>query len=69
VSALKTVRDDVAAKLDLDPGVLGSRERLEAVARRDPKSVDDLRDVPELRRWQVEVMGERFVKALKGKTA
>jgi len=69
VAALKTVRDDVAAKLDLDPGVLGSRERLEAVARRNPKSVDELREVTELRRWQVEVLGERFVKALRGKSA
>jgi ribonuclease D len=66
VGALKTVRDALAAKLDMDPGVLGSRERLEAVARRNPRSLEELRDVPELRRWQVELMGERFVKALKG---
>jgi len=65
VGALKTVRDELAARLDLDPGVLGSRERLEAVARRNPKSVEELRDVTELRRWQVELMGERFVKALR----
>ena len=65
VGALKNVRDELAAKLDLDPGVLGSRERLEAVARRNPTSVDELREVTELRRGQVELMGERFVKALK----
>jgi ribonuclease D len=66
VGALKVVRDEYAAKLDLDPGVLGSRERLEAVARRNPRSVDELREVPELRRWQLDLMGERFVKALDG---
>ena len=63
---LKVVRDDAARRLDLDPGVLGSRERLEAVARLVPRSVEDLATIPELRRWQVAEMGEAFVKALSG---
>ena len=63
---LKAVRDDAARRLDLDPGVLGSRERLEAVARLVPRSVEDLATIPELRRWQVAEMGEAFVKALSG---
>lgn len=66
VNALKTVRDDVSQKLGMDPGVLASRERLEAVARRKPGNRDDLGDIPELRRWQVELLGEGFVRALKG---
>ena len=36
VNALKTVRDAAAARLDLDPGVLCARDRLEAVARKNP---------------------------------
>ena len=64
VAALKTVRDAAAQRLEMDPGVLASRERLEAVARAKPKSVEDLRAVPELRRWQIEVMGQQFVNAL-----
>ena len=63
---LKAVRDDAARRLDLDPGVLGSRERLEAVARLVPRSVEDLAAIPELRRWQVAEMGADFVKALSG---
>lgn len=63
-SALKTVRDAAAQRLELDPGVLGARDRLEAVARRNPATMDELREVKELRRWQVEVMGEDFLKAL-----
>ena len=63
VGALKTVRDEAAARLDMDPGVLGSRERLEAVARAKPKSVDDLKALPELRRWQIELLGAEFVKS------
>ena len=65
-SALKTVRDAAASRLEVDPGVLCSRERLEAVARRNPETVEDLATIPELRRWQVAELGEGFVKALHG---
>jgi ribonuclease D len=65
VNALKTVRDQAAQRLDLDPGVLASRERLEAVARKKPTSRDEVMEIPELRRWQVEVLGDGFVEALK----
>jgi ribonuclease D len=65
VSALKTVRDEAATRLDLDPGVLCSRDRLEAVARKTPKSIEELESVTELRRWQRAVLGEAFVTALR----
>ncbi len=65
VSALKAVRDEAAARLDLDPGVLCARERLEAVARKNPKSSEELESVSELRRWQRGVLGEKFVAALR----
>jgi ribonuclease D len=64
VGRLKAVRDEAAKRLELDPGVLGSRERLEAVARLVPRSVEELATIPELRRWQVAEMGAAFVKAL-----
>jgi ribonuclease D len=67
VAALKTVRDAAALRLDLDPGVLCARDRLEAVARKNPKSLDELADVRELRAWQRGVLGEDFLKALAGK--
>ena len=63
-SKLKVVRDAAATRLNLDPGVLCPRERLEAIARRKPSSVNDLEDVPGLRRWQIQEMGEEFVRAL-----
>ena len=44
VNALKTVRDGVAEKLDLDPGVLCARDRMEAVARANPVSVEKLNE-------------------------
>ena len=64
VSRLKSVRDRVAGELDLDPGVLCSRDRMEAVARKKPRHVDEFETITELRRWQVEVLGASFVKAL-----
>ena len=64
-AALKAVRDRRAAELELDPGVLCPRERIEAIARRNPRSLDELMEVPEVRRWQAEVLGEEFIAALR----
>ncbi|MDQ3243103.1 MAG: HRDC domain-containing protein [Gemmatimonadota bacterium] len=64
VSRLKTVRDSAAARLSLDPGVLCSRERLEATVRKRPARVEELEDVPGLRKWQISEMGEEFIAAL-----
>lgn len=66
VARLKAVRDEAARRLELDPGVLGSRERLEAVARRVPRALEELSEIPGLRKWQIAEMGEGFVKALNG---
>ena len=66
VSALRTVREAAAVRLDMDPGVLCSRDRLEAVARRKPTTMEELYAIPELRRWQIEQLGEDFLEALKG---
>ena len=66
VSALKTARDAAATRLDIDPGVLCSRDRMEAVARKNPATPSELESVSELRRWQVQELGEDFLKALAG---
>lgn len=65
VTKLKSVRDAAATKLNLDPGVLCSRERLEAIARKKPENVKDLEDVQGLRRWQIGEMGDRFIEVLR----
>jgi ribonuclease D len=66
VSKLKTVRDEAAKRLALDPGVLCSRERMETIARALPRSTDELLQIPGLRKWQIGEMGEQFVAALAG---
>lgn len=68
VTLLKNVRDAAAIELDLDPGVLCSRDRMESVARKRPSTIEELRQLPELRSWQVEVLGEGFLDALKSRT-
>ena len=65
VARLKGVRDSVATRLELDPGVLCSRERLETIVRRAPQSIDHLAEIKDLRQWQIELMGEDFVSALR----
>jgi hypothetical protein len=37
---------------------------LEAVARRNPATVEQMREIVELRRWQVDVLGADFLSAL-----
>jgi len=64
VARLKAVRDEAATRLELDPGVLCSRERLENVARSGAKSLEDLAAVRDLRQWQIAEMGPGFLRAL-----
>jgi ribonuclease D len=64
VNALKTARDAAATRLDLDPGVLCARERMEAVARKNPTTREELETITELRRWQARELGDDFLKAL-----
>jgi ribonuclease D len=64
VARLKAVRDAAATRLDLDPGVLCSRERLENIARSAAKTTTDLASVSDLRRWQIEEMGQGFLSVL-----
>ena len=65
VGRLKAIRDAAAERLALDPGVLCSRDRMEAVARKMPSSLEAFEEIPEMRRWQVEVLGEGFLKSLR----
>ncbi|MEK7402300.1 MAG: HRDC domain-containing protein [Gemmatimonadota bacterium] len=68
VNKVKTARDAMAVQLDLDPGVLCARERMEAVARKNPQSREQLAEVTELRRWQADVLGPSILAALQGST-
>jgi ribonuclease D len=66
VSKLKAVRDEAAKRLELDPGVLCSRERMETIARAMPRTTEELGVIPGLRKWQIGEMGNQFIAALGG---
>jgi ribonuclease D len=60
INKLKRVRDKVAADLKLDPGVLAPRHVLTAIA-----TNGSLEDIPAMRDWQRNVVGEQLMQALK----
>jgi ribonuclease D len=64
---LKAARNRAAAALALDPGVLCGRATLEAVARATPPPTDraGLARIGELRRWQIEALGDELLAALR----
>jgi ribonuclease D len=64
VNALRAAREEAAQRLDLDPGFLAAREKLETIARKRPKTLEELAEIPDLRRWQVEVLGPAFLRAM-----
>jgi len=66
---LRLVRDEVATRLELDPGVLCSREKLETIARRLPTSIEALYETPDLRRWQADLLGPGILRALASSSA
>jgi len=66
VERLKRTRNEMAERLHLEPGVLCPKGTLEAVARARPRKAAVLGDIPELRKWQAELLGERFLEALAG---
>jgi ribonuclease D len=65
VDRLKAARNKVASELGLDAGVLCGRTTLEAVARARPTDRAGLAQVGELRRWQVDVLGDALLEALR----
>jgi ribonuclease D len=64
VDRLRHARDAAAKELSLDRGFLMPRQQLEDTARLRPRDAAGLLDVAEMRRWQVEALGERLLQAL-----
>jgi ribonuclease D len=60
INHLKRVRDKKAAELKLDPGLLGPRHVLTAIA-----ANGSLDDIPALRNWQRQLLGDDLLAAMK----
>jgi ribonuclease D len=65
VDALKDARNRRAEELEMDGGFLMSRALLEEVARARPKSPGEMAEIPGVRNWQVEALGDALLAALK----
>jgi ribonuclease D len=61
---LRRARDEAADEVGLDRGFLMPRAQLEALARLQPRTLEELRTVPDMRDWQVEVTAQRVLNAL-----
>ena len=64
VEALKHRRNRLAEELQLVPGVLCPNGTLEAIARAEPADMAALTTIPEMRRWQVKVLGPSLLEAV-----
>ena len=64
LARLSAVRNETATRLGLERGRVMPNQVLRALARLAPSSLSELRDVPELRRWQVALLGRELMAAL-----
>jgi ribonuclease D len=64
LTALKTWRKKRAESLEIDPGVLINNTLLEALSRQVPQSVAQLEEIPGLKNWQRQVLGDEILAAL-----
>ena len=64
LDALKEWRRKKAAELKLDPGVLSPLTYLQAVARSNPKTVDEMLVIPDLSRWRTREFGREWIEVM-----
>jgi len=62
---VKAVRNRIATELGLDPGIVSGRTTLEAVVRARPANRTALEQVGEIRRWQIDVLGDALLEAVR----
>jgi ribonuclease D len=62
---LKAARNAMAMNHDIAPGVLCPNGTLEAIARANPSTLEQLAEVPELRRWQLAEFGGALLAGLR----
>jgi ribonuclease D len=64
VERLKAIRNALAKRYDLPPGVLCPNGTLEAVARANPTNLEEMSAISELRRWQLRELGDELLAGL-----
>jgi len=64
VKAIKTWRDKIACRLDLEPALLLNKALMYAIALKNPRQLEDLNAIPEMRNWQKQELGKGVVNVL-----
>jgi ribonuclease D len=65
IERLKKVRDKVASGLKIDASVIAPRHVLTAVATIQPKTAEELDQIPAMREWQKRLLADAFLEALR----
>lgn len=68
LEALKEWRRRKASELKMDPGVLSPLTCLQAVARANPASIEQMLTMPDLSRWRAKAFGDEWIKVMSGIT-
>jgi len=63
IDALKKMREAASRALAMEPGFLINNNMIAAVAADKPSSQEDLLQIPGMRNWQVEALGDRIMAA------
>ncbi len=64
INALKKWREHKAGQLEMDPAMLINNATIQKIARQKPQTIDALKSIETLRRWQIESFGEQWVEAI-----
>ena len=64
IDALKKMRENASQTLGMEPGFLINNSMIAAVAAAGPASPEELLQIPGIRHWQVEALGEQIMKAI-----
>jgi len=64
IDALKKMREAASRALGMEPGFLINNNMIGAVATDKPSSQEDLLQIPGMRNWQVEALGDRIMDTL-----
>ncbi|HPQ27471.1 MAG TPA: HRDC domain-containing protein [Desulfobacteraceae bacterium] len=64
IKALKILGARLAQGLGIDPSLVCTNAQIQALAIANPKSPEDMKDIPEIRKWQVKLFGEDICEVL-----
>ncbi len=65
VQVIRRWRDAKSRHLDIDPAVICTRSLITAIAVKNPRNLNGLEEIEEIRNWQCRVFGEEILRELK----